>query len=122
MAKTARPKPTVKPAATTPKPRSATKTRARDTGADLPTLPTGTGPRALADIDINEGFIRPMGVGLLVAEVEALDRIALDTDIKRNAIMRAAIRYAIKGFRDGTLGVDDLFSVERKHVQKVTLK
>lgn len=52
--------------------------------------------------DLEEGNIRPVGVGLRAGEVQALDNIAAELGgIPRNQLMRFAVRWFILQFRAG---------------------
>lgn len=99
---------TKRPAVTLPAIDSPTRPTASTPGAATP----ADTPETLASIDLDYGKVRPQGVGLKDGELAALDIMADELGIKRNSIMRAAIRYVIKAYRDGTLSKDDLFAVE----------
>lgn len=59
-------------------------------------------PVAAADnTDLDEGNVRPLGVGLRIGEVAALDEIAAQYGITRNSLLRFAIRHFILQFRAG---------------------
>jgi hypothetical protein len=57
--------------------------------------------------DLDEGNIRPVGVGLTVGEVKALDEIAGELGIARNALLRYAVRDFIKRCRSGEVNLAD---------------
>ena len=57
--------------------------------------------------DLDEGNIRPVGVGLTAGEVSALDEIAHDLGIARNAVLRYAVRDFIKRYRTGEITLAD---------------
>lgn len=64
---------------------------------------------------LDEGNIKPMGVGLREAEIAALDDIAAELGahlgaepVARNTLMRIAIRRLIELYQAGELTLDDL--------------
>lgn len=63
--------------------------------------PAPTWPADNSDLD--EGSIRPSGVGLRHGEILALDAIAEKYDIARNALLRYAARRLILDYRAGRL-------------------
>ena len=65
---------------------------------------TEPAPGATAEYsDLDAGKIQSTGVGLKQGEIAALDAIAADLEITRNAIMRFAIRYFIIQHRAGNI-------------------
>ena len=65
--------------------------------------------------DLDEGNIKPNGVGLREGEIRALDSMgaelgaAMDADpVARNALLRIAVRKFILDYRAGALTLDDL--------------
>ena len=62
-----------------------------------------TEPKA-ADVDLPaEGPTRPTSVGLKESELEALDRVAAELELSRNAVMRWALRAFLKSYLAGAL-------------------
>lgn len=57
--------------------------------------------------DLDEGNIRPVGVGLTAGEVRALDEIAQELGVARNAVLRYAVRDFIKRCRAGEVDLSD---------------
>ena len=49
--------------------------------------------------DLDNGIIRPVGVGIREGEVSALDAIVQEIGLKRNALLRLAVRYFILKWR-----------------------
>lgn len=66
--------------------------------------------------DLDEGNIRPSGVGLREGEIRALDAIAGQYDISRNSILRYAARWFILQYRAGQVDLAEL--VEEKPLKK----
>lgn len=65
-------------------------------------------PQAPGDnSDLDAGNIRPLGVGLRLGEVAALDIIAERYGIARNALLRLAVRRLILDFRAGKVDLTD---------------
>lgn len=65
--------------------------------------------------DLDQGHIKPVGVGLREAEIAALESIGaelgamIDTEpIPRNALMRIAIRRLLEAYQAGELKPDEL--------------
>ena len=61
--------------------------------------PTPEDPNA----DLNNPPIKATGIGLSRGEIDALTEIAAALGVKRNAVMRAFMRWAIKEYRAGRL-------------------
>jgi hypothetical protein len=59
------------------------------------------GQAAPDNSDLDEGNIRPMGVGLRAGEVAALDVIAGQLGIARNALIHYAVRWFLLQYRAG---------------------
>lgn len=57
--------------------------------------------------DLDNGEIRPVGVGLSRGEREALDQMAAEMDIARNALLRFAIRWFIVQYRAGLINPEE---------------
>lgn len=55
--------------------------------------------------DLDEGPIKPIGVGVREGEVLALDKIAEHYGVARNAILRFAVRFFIQEFRAGNIDI-----------------
>ena len=64
----------------------------------------GAGP-ATDSSDLDSGNVRPLGVGLRAGEVAALDQIANQYGVARNALLRFAVRYFILQFRAGKVDI-----------------
>ncbi len=60
--------------------------------------------------DLENGLIRPSGVGLREGEIAALDAIAQHYEISRNALLRLAARRLIFDFRAGRLDIEDMIT------------
>lgn len=58
--------------------------------------------------DLDEGNIRPSGVGLREGEIKALDAIAEQYGVSRNALIRYATRDFIIQHRAGNIDLSDL--------------
>ena len=71
-----------------------------------------------SDLDI--GNIKPLSAGVKQGEIDALQTIANEMEIARNALIRAAIRYFIKSYREGKVTKTSLFDTQT--ITKVTLK
>jgi hypothetical protein len=57
--------------------------------------------RPIDNSDLDNGNVRPLGVGLRAGEVAALDQIANQYGVARNALLRFAVRYFLLQFRAG---------------------
>lgn len=72
-----------------------------------------TGPAAQPDsgdnADLDEGRIVSAGVGITEGELQALDDLTARVGVKRNALMRLAVRLFIEQVRAGALRLDDYF-------------
>lgn len=64
---------------------------------------TGPGPEPepMDNSDLDQGNIKPLGVGVREGEIAALDGIAKNYGVARNAILRFAVRYFIQQYRAG---------------------
>ncbi len=58
---------------------------------------------------IDQGKVRPHGVGLRDGTIELLQRIADQWGVKRNGLMVACIRHSLKEIRSQKIGKGDLF-------------
>jgi len=56
-----------------------------------------------------------IGVGLKESEVQLLDSIAEDAGLRRNALMRFAIRYFLKEYYAGRVDLSSSVETETKH-------
>ena len=79
-----------------------------------------TPPQArLADVASTEvpatGRTVSIGVGLKESEVQSLDSIAEDAGLRRNALMRFAIRYFLKEYYAGRVDLSSSVETETKH-------
>lgn len=77
------------------------KTEAPASSGWAPPTPPAEWPADNSDLD--EGNVRPSGVGLREGEIKALDQIAVKYDLARNAILRMAARRLILDYRAGRL-------------------
>lgn len=59
--------------------------------------------------DLDEGRIVSAGVGITEGELEALDQLAERLGVKRNALMRLAVRLFIEQARAGDIRLEDYF-------------
>jgi hypothetical protein len=59
--------------------------------------------------DLDEGRIISAGVGITEGELAAVDSIADRVGVKRNALMRLAVRLFIEQVRAGEIQPDDYF-------------
>lgn len=70
-------------------------------------------PKAVAgghdpmEIDLDAGNIRPLGIGLREGEIEALQAIADQNGLKRNAVTRFLIRWGIRQYQAGAIDLAD---------------
>ena len=78
---------------------------ARKTIGDNPFRKTEQPQQPPADnSDLDQGRVSPLGVGLTTGEIDALDRIAKEYNIKsRHKLLKLAVRLFILGVRSGTL-------------------
>lgn len=74
-------------------------------------------PKQSIDFDLDQGNIRPVGVGLRGGEVAGLEAVAQAITehlgcepLARNAIARLAIRRFLEGWFAGDITIDDLAS------------
>jgi hypothetical protein len=58
--------------------------------------------------DLKTGRIKPMGVGLTEGEIAALDDIAQDLELARNALLRYAVHNFIIAYRAGQVDLSGL--------------
>jgi hypothetical protein len=56
--------------------------------------------------DINQGNIKPVGVGLTIGEIGAIDAIGAENELTRNALLRFAIRRFIIEYRKGDINLE----------------
>jgi hypothetical protein len=68
------------------------------------------GSNEVDNSDLEQGLIRPSGVGLREGEIMALDAIAQHYEISRNAILRLAARRLIMDFRAGRLDIESMIT------------
>lgn len=66
------------------------------------------GPKLGDNSDLEEGRIIPNGVGLTAGEVAAVDEIAKQYGLSRNALLRFAVRSFILNFRSGLIDLAPL--------------
>lgn len=57
--------------------------------------------------DLNSGKIIPNGVGLTEGEVAAVDSIAAEHGLTRNALLRFAVRTFILNYRSGNIDLEN---------------
>ena len=55
--------------------------------------------------DLDDGRIEAMGLGLSTGEVSAIEAIASEHEITRNATLRFAVRWFIKAYRAGQVDI-----------------
>jgi hypothetical protein len=72
-------------------------------------------PKVTSDLDLDQGNIRAVGIGLRGGEVAGLDAVAQAltehlgcAPLARNAIGRLAIRRFLEGWQAGDITLDDL--------------
>jgi hypothetical protein len=63
--------------------------------------------------DLEEGNIRPSGVGLREGEIQALDVIAGRYDVSRNSLLRLAARRLIFDYRAGRLDLEGMIETPK---------
>lgn len=68
----------------------------------------GAAARASDNSDLNQGNIKPLGVGLSEGERSALDGIAGEHGISRNSLLRFAIRWFIVQYRAGDIDLTSM--------------
>lgn len=56
--------------------------------------------------DIDQGNIKPVGVGLTAGEIAAIDAIAQEKELTRNALLRFAVRRFIIEYRAGKINLE----------------
>jgi hypothetical protein len=68
-------------------------------------------PSAITSDDdpMNDGRVRPQGVGLKEGTIDVLDRVAKSWGMARNKLMVACIRYVLREIRAGRMSKNDLF-------------
>lgn len=66
-------------------------------------------PQPGDNADLDNGRIVSAGVGITEGELAALDDLAARQDVKRNALMRLAVRMFIERVRSGEIRLDDYF-------------
>jgi hypothetical protein len=81
------------------------------TGKTKPLAEQGKPPADNSDLE--NGLIRPSGVGLREGEIMALDAIASYFDISRNSLLRLAARRLIFDFRAGRLDIAGMIETPR---------
>lgn len=68
------------------------------------------GSNTVDNSDLENGLIRPSGVGLREGEIMALDAIAQHYEISRNSLLRLAARRLIMAYRAGELDLTDMIT------------
>lgn len=71
--------------------------------------------------DLDEGNIKPMGVGLKGGELEAINAIAAKHKMTRNSLLRYAVRWFIVQYRAGNVDLAGDVQTEVTEVTTVTL-
>lgn len=71
--------------------------------------------------DLDEGRIVSAGVGITEGELEALDQLAGRQGVKRNALMRLAVRLFIEGVRAGEINLDDYFEEPERPAKRLKI-
>lgn len=71
--------------------------------------------------DLDTGNVRPLGVGLRIGEVEALDQIAGQYGIARNALLRYAVRWFILQFRVGKVDLSGMVETPPPPKKRLTM-
>jgi hypothetical protein len=56
--------------------------------------------------DLDQGNIKPVGVGITGGEIAAVEAIAAEKELTRNAILHWAIRYFIIQYRAGKINIE----------------
>ena len=67
---------------------------------------TEPGPAPADNSDINQGNIKPVGVGLTAGEISAIDTIGEQNQLTRNALLRFAARRFIIEYRAGRINLE----------------
>jgi hypothetical protein len=86
--------------------------------------PTGAqpaNPAAADNSDLDQGNVRPLGVGLRIGEVAALDQIAARYGIARNALLRFAVRWFILQWRAGKVDLSGQVETPPPPKKKLTM-
>jgi len=60
-----------------------------------------------ADLDLDSGHVRPIGIGLREGEIAALDAIAAEHETSRGSLIRIAIRFFIRDYLAGNLDLSE---------------
>jgi hypothetical protein len=55
--------------------------------------------------DIDQGNIKPVGVGLTAGEIAAVEAIGEQNELTRNALLRYAVRHFIIAYRAGEINL-----------------
>ena len=61
--------------------------------------------------DLKAGNVKPQGVGLTEGTIKALDSIAQQYKISRNALIKLAVRRFILDYRTGNINLKELIQV-----------
>lgn len=70
---------------------------------------------------LNDGRIVSAGVGLKQGELTALEKIAEIYGVKKNAIMRLALRLFLTQVRDGKINIPDYIFIPPAPASKVVI-
>lgn len=78
-------------------------------------------PSSQDNSDLDQGNIKPMGVGLREGEIAALDVIGAEYEISRNALLRLAARRFILAYRAGEIDLRELIVEPPPPKKKLTM-
>jgi hypothetical protein len=95
--------------------------RKKETGLNDLFKKTEAEPWPADNSDLDEGNIRPSGVGLREGEIRALDEIAAVYDIARNAVLHYAARRLILDYRAGKVDLSNLVEIPVKPKKRLRL-
>lgn len=71
--------------------------------------------------DLEEGHVRPIGIGMREGEIAALDHIAGEYGISRGGVMRIALRLFIRDYRAGKVDLSPYVAEPIPQKNKVIL-
>lgn len=71
--------------------------------------------------DLKAGNVKPQGVGLTEGTIKALDSIAQQYKISRNALIKLAVRRFILDYRTGKINLREFIEVPAEQKNKIIL-
>lgn len=80
-----------------------------------------TETEAGADLDLDAGRVRPIGVGLRDGEIAALDSIAASNQTSRGSLIRIAIRFFIRDYLAGKVDLSDTLTAPQPPKRRADL-